>query len=265
MPEAWRPGPLRRFLRQFHNPLIYVLVAASAVTLATGHVADTAVILAVVLVNALLGFVQEGRAERSMEAIRGMLAPQATVRRDGRRMTLRGEDLVPGDLVILEPGDRVPADLRLIEAHALSIDEAILTGESVPAAKDIRPVPAEAGPGERASMAHSGTFVTTGSGLGVVTATGPATEIGRISWLVGGIEPVATPLVRQMDAFARWLTVLILIVAGLAVALAVLGRGMAFEEGLMIALGLAVAAIPEGLPAVLTIALAIGVRAMAGS
>jgi len=263
LPERRRRGPLRRFLAQFANLLIGVLLAAAAVTAATGHPIDTAVILTVVLVTALLGFIQEGRAERSVEAIRGLLAPRAAVLRDGARQDIDAAGVVTGDVVLLEAGERVPADLRLIAAHGLLIDEAVLTGESVPAAKHTRPVAAAAAVADRASMAHSGTIVAAGSGSGVVTATGAATEIGRISGLAAEVEPLATPLVRQMDRFSRWLTVVILLVAGLVLLYGLTVRGLPFAEMMMNALGLAVAAIPEGLPAVLTVALAVGVRAMA--
>ncbi|HET6519151.1 MAG TPA: HAD-IC family P-type ATPase, partial [Geminicoccaceae bacterium] len=263
LPPPPARGPVRRFLAQFDNLLIYVLLGAAAVTALLGHWLDTAVILGVVLVNAVLGFVQEGRAERALDAIRDMLSPHATVVRDGRRVTVAAEDVVPGDLVFLQSGDRVPADLRLIRARGLQVQEAALTGESLPVEKGTAPVAAGAPLGDRTSMAYSGTLVTHGQGTGVVVATGAGTEIGRISGLLAEVERLTTPLLRKMASFARWLTGAILVVAALTFAFGVLGRGYAPTEMFMTVVGLAVAAIPEGLPAILTVTLAIGVQRMA--
>lgn len=263
LPEPPRRSPLRRFLLQFHNILIYVLLASAGITAALGHVADTLVILAVVVANAVIGFIQEGKAERAMEAIRRMLAPRAAVLRDGTRCSVAGEELVPGDVVVLEAGARVPADLRLLREHGLQVQEAILTGESVPAEKQSDAVPAASALGDRACMAYSGTIVTAGQGTGVVVATGAATEIGRISGLLAGVETLTTPLVRQMDAFARWLTILILLCSALLLLYGWFVAHHPFDEMFMLVVGLAVAAIPEGLPAVLTITLAVGVQQMA--
>jgi len=263
LPAAAPRGVLRRFLGQFRNLLIYVLLGAAAVTLLLGHPVDAAVILGVVLVNAAVGFVQEGRAEQALEAIRGMLVQHASVLRDGRRLTIEAAELVPGDLVLLEAGDRVPADLRITRARGLRIEEAALTGESVPAEKAADPVAPQAALGDRAPMAFSGTLVAAGQGIGVVVATGAATELGRISAMLGGVQQLTTPLLRQMDAFARRLTGVILGLAALVFAFAWLLRGYEVEAAFMAVVGIAVAAIPEGLPAVLTIALAIGVRRMA--
>ena len=263
LPVAKPRSALRRFLAQFDNLLIYVLLASAAITLALGHGTDAAVIAAVVLLNAAIGFVQEGRAERALSAIRGMLAPHASVMRGGHRLTVEAETLVPGDLVLLDPGDRVPADLRLLRTRNLRIEEAALTGESVPVDKSPAPVAAEAPLGDRNSVAFSGTLVAVGRGAGVVVATGADTEIGRVSALVGAVETLRTPLLRQMDGFARRLTVVILGLSAAVFAFAVLARGYATEDAFLVVVGLAVAAIPEGLPAVMTIALAIGVRRMA--
>jgi magnesium-transporting ATPase (P-type) len=252
-----------RFLLQFHNVLIYVLIVAAVLAVAIGHSVDAVVILAVVLVNAVVGYVQEGRAERALDAIRNMIDPQASVIRDGRRLTLAAEDIVPGDLVLLEPGDRVPADLRLFRVRNLRIDEASLTGESVPADKGVAPVSRDALLGDRSSMAYLGTFVAAGSGTGIVVATGAATELGRISTLVGSIEPLTTPLIRQMNALARTLTAIILALSVAVFVFAVLVRGYQWPEAFMVMIGVIVAAIPEGLPAVMTITLAIGVQRMA--
>ena len=264
LPEPPRRSPLLRFLSHFHNVLIYVLVASAAVTAALGHWVDTGVILAVVVVNAAIGYVQEGRAEQAMAAIRGMLAPRSAVLRDGRRQGVDAADLVPGDIVFVEAGDRVPADLRLISANGLKAEEAILTGESVPVDKGTAPVAAEAALGDRRPMLFSGTLVAAGAGRGVVAATGAGTEIGRISGMLSEVEVLTTPLVRQMDIFARWLTLFILLVAASLLAWGYFVGHLPFAELFMAVVGLSVAAIPEGLPAVLTITLAVGVQAMAG-
>lgn len=263
LPTPPQRGPLLRLLSHFHNLLIYVLIASAVITAALGHLIDTGVILAVVIVNAVIGFIQEGRAERAMEAIRGMLASHAAVVRDGRRRSVDGADLVPGDVVLIEAGDRVAADLRLIEARGLKSEEAILTGESVPVDKSNDPVAVESSLGDRRSVLFSGTMVVSGTGRGVVVATGVRTEIGRISGMISDIRTLTTPLVRQMDVFARWLTAFILIVAGCLLAYGYHVGDLPFLDLFMAVVGLSVAAIPEGLPAVLTITLAIGVQAMA--
>jgi len=263
LPEPPPKSPVLRFLAHFHNVLIYVLIAAAVVTAALAHWVDTGVILAVVLVNAVIGFVQEGRAEQAMAAIRGMLAPRSGVLRDGRRVSVDAADLVPGDIVLVEAGDKVPADLRLIEARGLSAAEAILTGESVPVEKSLPPVASDAALGDRASMLFSGTLVAAGTGRGVVVATGGGTEIGQISGLLAGVETLTTPLVQQMDIFAKWLTLFILILAASLMAYGYFVSHVEFGDLFMAVVGLSVAAIPEGLPAVLTITLAVGVQAMA--
>ena len=263
LPEAPRRGALRRFLGQFRNLLIYVLLGAAAATLALQHWVDAGVILAVVLANAAIGFVQEGRAEQAMEAIQDMLAPRAAALRDGRRRSLDAAELVPGDLALVEAGDRVPADLRLIEARGLKVEEAALTGESVPVDKSPAPVPAEAALGDRGSMLFSGTMVVAGTGRGVVAATAADSQIGRIGAMLSQVEPLSTPLLRQMDRFARWLTLFILAVAAATLAWGRLSGAMPFAELFMAVVGLCVAAIPEGLPAVLTITLAVAVQSMA--
>lgn len=262
LPEPPRHSPVVRFLSHFHNVLIYVLIASAITTAAMGHWIDTGVILAVVLINSVIGYIQEGRAEQAMEAISGMLAPRSAVLRDGRRISIDASDLVPGDIVLLEAGDRVPADLRLIQALGLKADEAILTGESIPVAKDIAPVAENASLGERSCMLFSGTLIAAGVGRGVVTASGADTEIGKISGMINRVDRLTTPLVAQMDRFARWLTAFILIVAGTLLAYGYFVGHQPFSELFIIVVGLSVAAIPEGLPAVLTITLAVGVQAM---
>lgn len=261
-----RRSALARFMLQFHNVLVYVLLAAAAVTGALGMWVDTAVIVGVVVINAIVGFLQEGKAERALEAVRNMLSPHATVVRDGQRLTVPAEDLVPGDRVVIEAGDKIPADIRLIHADRLQIDEAMLTGESVPASKVTDQVAVDAVLGDRRCMSYSGTFVTGGQGGGVVVATGDATELGRINAMLTEVQTLETPLTRQMAQFGRWLTMAILVIAGLTFAFGLLTPGMAghgLVDLFMATVGLAVAAIPEGLPAIVTITLAIGVQRMA--
>ena len=254
---------LARIASQFNNVLIYALIASAGVTALLDHWVDTAVIVAVVIVNAVIGFIQEGRAEEAMAAIRNMLAPHATVVRGGERRSIDAADLVPGDIVIIEAGDRVSADLRLLTAHGLKAEEAVLTGESVPVEKSVAPVAADAPLGDRASMLFSGTLVAAGTGRGLVVATGGESEIGRISGLIASVETLTTPLLRQMDLFARWLTVFILLIAASLLVWGYFVGHADFGELFMSVVGLSVAAIPEGLPAVLTITLSVGVRAMA--
>ncbi|MBI4194321.1 MAG: cation-transporting P-type ATPase [Betaproteobacteria bacterium] len=263
LPPPQRRGPLARFVLQFHNVLIYVLLAAAAVTAALGHWIDTGVIVAVVLINAVIGFVQEGKAERAIEAIRSMLSLHALVLRDGRRREIPADELVPGDVVLLASGDKVPADLRLIEVRTLRVEEAALTGESVPVEKSLRPVAEAATIGDRACMAYSGTLITYGQAKGVVVATGARTEIGRISGMLHEVVELATPLTRRMEEFARWLTAAILGSAAVTFAFGLLARDYTAADMFLAVVGLAVAAIPEGLPAIMTITLAIGVQRMA--
>lgn len=260
--EATKRSNLMRFLLQFHNILIYVLIGCAVVTAALDHWTDTGVILAVVIANAIIGYIQEGKAEKAMDAIRHMLAPHANVIRGGERISIEGDQLVPGDIVLLEAGDKVPADLRMLTAHGMSVQEAILTGESVPVEKHIEPVVADAPLGDRSCMAFSGTLVTSGQGKGVVVATGSDTEIGRISGLLSEVEMLTTPLVSQMGVFAKWLTIFILLIAALLLTYGYFVGHHDFTEMFMAVVGLSVAAIPEGLPAVLTITLAVGVQAM---
>ncbi len=263
LPERHTQGPLRRFLHQFHNVLIYVLMVAGGVTALLGHWLDAGVIFGVVVLNAVIGFVQEGRAENALKSIRQMLSLNAMVRRDGHQQTVRAETLVPGDVVLLQPGDKVPADLRLFQTKGLQLQEAVLTGESLAVEKGSEPVALQSVVGDRRCMAYSGTLVTHGQGAGVVVATAEETEIGHISTLVSGVEAVTTPLLRQMAQFGRWLTAAILVIAAVAFGFGVWVRDYAAAEMFLAAVSLAVAAIPEGLPAIMTITLAIGVQRMA--
>ncbi|MDP3287082.1 MAG: HAD-IC family P-type ATPase, partial [Methyloversatilis sp.] len=254
---------LQRMLAQFENVLIRVLIAAAVVTALLGHLLDSAVIAGVVLINALIGFLQEGKAEAALDAIRKMLSPRAQVLRGGRRIDLPAAELVRGDIVFLASGDRVPADLRLLDVRNLRIDESALTGESVAVDKHTEICADEAALGDRRSMAFSGTLVTYGQGTGVVVATGASTEIGHISTLLAGVQELATPLTRRMAAFSAWLTWTILGVAAVAFAFGILVHDFSIADMFLAAVGIAVAAIPEGLPAIMTVTLAIGVQRMA--
>jgi magnesium-transporting ATPase (P-type) len=263
LPEPVRPGPLRRLARQFANLLIQVLLVAAAVSFAIGHALDAAVILAVVLLNAVTGFVQEGRAERALEAVRDLIAPRATVLRRGRREGVDAATLVPGDVVVVEPGDRVPADARVLTARGLRVQEAALTGESVAVDKTPDPVAADAALGDRSAMLFAGTLVAAGHGTAVVAATGPATEIGRIGVRLAEAPRLDTPLLRAFDRFARLQTFVVFGVAAVAFAAALALHDMPPSDLFMAMVSLAVAAIPEGLPTILTVTLAIGVHRMA--
>ncbi|MCZ4304125.1 HAD-IC family P-type ATPase [Zoogloeaceae bacterium G21618-S1] len=263
LPPPRRRGPWLRLALQFHNPLIYVLLVAGAMTFALDDYIDAGVILGVVLINAAIGFVQEGKAEKALEAVRAMLASHATVVRGGARHEIDAAELVPGDVVLLESGARVPADLRLIRVKNLRVSEAALTGESVPVDKSTGAVDVAAAIGDRACMAYSGTVVSCGQARGVVVATGRATEIGRIGTLVGEVQTLATPLTRRLDQFARQITAFILSVCVLTFAYGCWLREMPMLDIFLAMVGLAVSAIPEGLPAIVTIVLAIGTREMA--
>lgn len=263
LPQVARRAAWRRFLQQFHNPLIYVLLGAGIVTMLLEDHVDAAVILGVVLINACIGYIQEGKAERALDAVRNMLAHQATVLRGGERHNILAAELVPGDIVLLASGDRVPADLRLCRVKNLRVVEASLTGESLPIEKALAPVPAGASLGDRLCMAYSGTLVAFGQAAGIVVATGVHTELGQIGRMVSEVETLATPLTRRLDQFARQITAAILLI-GLVTFLYghYVQRMPAFDIFLAV-VGLAVAAIPEGLPAVVTIVLAIGTRTLA--
>lgn len=263
LPEQRRTPALLRFLLQFNNALILFLLAAAVLAGVLGHWVDAAVIIGVVCVNAIVGFVQEGKAEEALNALRSLLAPSARVVRAGQRLSVPVATLVPGDVVLLEAGDRVPADLRLLRARGLLVDEAILTGESVASMKTEAFVDAKAALGDREGMAYSGTLVAAGQGVGLVVATGSHTEIGRISSLLGSVESLTTPLLRQVNQFGRRFTVLSIVVAGVLFAYAAGFRNMDWVDALMVVVAIAVSLVPEGLPAVITITLAIGVRRMA--
>jgi cation-transporting P-type ATPase F len=262
LPAPKGAGLLMRILGQFHHPLIYVLLAAGAITAVLGEYVDSAVIFGVVVINAIVGFIQESKAEAALEGLRSMVRTNAKVVRDGHELTVPSDELVPGDLVLLEAGDKVPADVRLSRFAELRVNESALTGESVPVAKDEIVLPETIPVADRRNMAYSGTLVTSGSGAGIVVATGVETELGAIHRLVGAAETLATPLTQKLAGFSKILTVGILALAAVTFAVGLL-RGQDAVETFTAAIALAVGAIPEGLPAAVTITLAIGVARMA--
>lgn len=263
LPAPEPDGLLKRFFKHFHDILIYILLAAAGITALLGHWIDTFVILSVVVINALIGFFQEGKAEEALAGIRKMLSLHAQVRRGGDFHDIEAELLVPGDIVRLRSGDKVPADIRLIDITNLRIEESALTGESVAAAKQTDPVLKEAPLGDRKSMAYSGCLVAAGRGMGVVVQTGLQTQLGRINKMIQEVEKLATPLTRQMAYFGKVLSVVILFLAALMFAVGWFFHDMPMEDLFFAAIGFAVAAIPEGLPAILSITLALGVQRMA--
>lgn len=272
-PNALKKGRkktfLQRFILQFGDFMVLILLGAAAVSFATSCLqgeadfADTLLILGIVMANALIGTVQEAKAEHALEALRTMSAPHASVLRDGKRAVLTSEALVPGDIVLLKTGDVVPADLRLLESTQLYAEESALTGESVPAAKSAGAVCAEkTGAAERENMLFSGTGVASGHGVGVVTATGMETEMGRIAAMLGEEETPDTPLKARLRKTGKVIGLLVVLICAVIFVIGLIQRVNPLEM-FMIAISLAVAAIPEGLPAVVTIVLALGVRRMA--
>jgi len=253
---------LRRFLMQFVQPLVYILVIATVITAFLGEWVDASVIFGIVLVNAIVGFIQEGKAEKAIEALTKMVVTEATVRRDGTIGRVPSSELVPGDVVLLQSGDRVAADLRLFRVRNLQIDESMLTGESVPVEKHAQPMALDTILAERRNVAYTGTLVTYGQAEGVVWATGERTETGRIAGLIAGAADLDTPLTRKIAAFSRLLMVVILFLSVVTFAIGV-WRGEPWVDMFMAAVALAVGAIPEGLPAAMTITLAVGVSRMA--
>ena len=252
-----------RLGRQFTAPLVLVLIGAAAVTGFLGEWVDATVIFIVVVVNAIVGFLQESKAENALEALMKMTVAEAVVRRDGKKIRVNSAELVPGDIVMLSGGDRVPADIRLLETKSLQIDESSLTGESVPAAKRPDPLHADTVLADRVNMAYAGSLVTAGTGTGVVWATGDRTETGRVAFLIAEAVDLTTPLTRKIARFSGILLWVILALAAALFAYGVLFRGGSTIEMLMASVALAVGVIPEGLPAAITIVLAIGVSRMA--
>src|ERR1700757_21809 len=263
LPEGKKRGPFMRFLSQFNNILVYVLLGAGFTKLMLNLWVDAAIIFGVVILNALLGFFQEGKAEKALESIRNMLSAEARTVRGGETRMIAAEQLVPGDVVLLESGDKIPADLRLIEAKNLRTEEAALTGESVPAEKSVDAVPANATVGDRESMAFSGTMVVSGRAAGLVVATGNETELGRINQLLAGVSPLETPLLRQIKRFGYAITAVIGVISVLIFAYGKWVKGIDFVELFQAVVSIAVSVIPEGLPALITVTLAIGVQRMA--
>src|SRR5499426_3447495 len=263
LPEGRKRGPLMRLAAQFNNILVYVLLGAGFTKMMMGLWIDAAIILGVVILNGLLGFIQEGKAEKALDSIRNMLSAEARTLRGGETRMTPAEQLVPGDIVLLESGDKVPADLRLADAKNLRTEEAALTGESVPAEKTVDAVPANATVGDRESMAFSGTMVVSGRATGVVVATGSETELGRINQLLASVSALETPLLRQIKKFGYAITAAVGIVGVLVFAYGKWVTGIPFVELFQAVTGIAVSLIPEGLPALITITLAIGVQRMA--
>jgi Ca2+-transporting ATPase len=273
--EAEKPVPAwRRFLAQFRDTLVILLLIATAVSVGLwAYERDSALpyeglaIFAIVLLNGILGYVQESRAERAVAALRAMSAAEASVVRDGERRSVPASELVPGDVILVEEGDTIPADARLVQSTALQASEASLTGESLPVQKDVRPIEEEVGLGDRSNMLFSGTAATYGRGRAVVTATGMQTELGKIAGMLRRAEDEATPLQKELDRTGKLLGAIVLVIAAVIVATILLVEGVrepaAIFDVLILGVALAVAAVPEGLPAIVTAVLAIGVQRMA--
>ncbi|MBF1999324.1 MAG: cation-transporting P-type ATPase [Synechococcales cyanobacterium M58_A2018_015] len=251
-----------RFILQFHQPLLYILLVAGAIKALLGSWTNAAVIWGVTVINAIIGYVQESKAEGAIAALAKAVITETTVLREGQTLRIPSQDLVPGDIVFLASGDKVPADLRLFKVRNLQVDESALTGESVPVNKSSQPLPADTPLAERSNMAYAGSFVTFGQGQGIVVATGNATEMGQISQSMERQVSLTTPLTRKFAKFSRILLYVVLTLAALTFAIG-LGQGESWLYMFEAAVALAVSAIPEGLPAVVTITLAIGVNRMA--
>lgn len=255
-------SPWKVLFRQINNPLIWVLLGSAALAIGLGKVTDGLVVLAVVVLNTLIGFIQEFRAGQAIEALARMVPETVTALRGGTKISLSAEKLVPGDVVELASGDKVPADMRLISARNLQVEEAALTGESVPVRKQLPAVAENASLGDRTNLTFGGTLVTSGAARAVVVATGDTTELGRISRMLGEATDMQTPMTKALATIGRYLTGAILAMSVVLLGVGLV-RGYALSEALLVAITLAVAAIPEGLPAIVTIALAIGVQRMA--
>jgi calcium-translocating P-type ATPase len=263
LPEAKRDPKWKKFIKQFNDVLIYVLLAAAVLTIILGHFADTVVILLVVLINAAIGYFQENKAEKALDGIKNMLSLKSTVLRNGMRKEVPSEELVPGDIVLLSSGDKVPADLRLIQADNLNIEESPLTGESSSVEKNTDPLSSDTVLGDRFNMAFSSTAVVSGSGTGIVVATGTHTEIGQINQSISSVEETETPLLRQTNQFGKMLSLVIVGISFILFINAAFFYDYPIGELLLYAISLTVSAIPEGLPAILSIILSIGMQVMA--
>lgn len=253
---------LERFLLQFHQPLVYILIAAGLVTAYLGEWVDSLVILAVVFVNAIVGFIQESKAVKALDSLSSSMSTETTVFRSGKPLKIPTSQVVPGDIVVLRSGDKIPADMRIFSFKELRIDESTLTGESLPVDKSAGRLPPETVLADRKNMAYAGTLVSFGQGRGIVVATGNKTEIGRISGLIDSAEDLDTPLTQKITRFSHMLLIAILVLASASFVLGLL-RDEPVNEIFMAAVALAVGAIPEGLPAAVTIILALGVSRMA--
>lgn len=262
LPEVERKPLWRVFAGQFASPLIYILFVAAVISFAMGHASDAAVILAIVLINAVIGAVQEGRAEHSMSALRRLSALKVRVVRDGREWLIEARELVPGDILLLAAGDQVGADARLLEAAALEATEAALTGESLPVMKQTGLVPEESALGDRRNMIYSGTHLTAGRGRAVVVATGLQTEVGKIARMTATAQEPSTPLEQRLAQFGQWLVAASIVLFALVLAFGLM-RGIPFVDIFMVAISQMVSMVPEGLPVAMTIALAVGMQRMA--
>jgi Ca2+-transporting ATPase len=263
--EGKKKSLVQKFFEQFKDLMIIVLLAAAIISAVVSHeIVDSIIILAVVIINAIMGVVQEAKAEQAIEALREMSTPNANVLRNGHTVTIKSDELVPGDIVLLEAGDVVPADLRLLEASSLKIEEAALTGESVPVEKELTVIDAtDVGIGDRVNMAYSNSNVTYGRGKGVVVNTGMATEVGKIAGMLARAEETETPLKRNLNELGKFLTIAIIVIAVIMFFVGTIFNNTSWVDMLLTSISLAVAAIPEGLPAIVTIILALGTQVMA--
>ncbi|MEG3128646.1 cation-transporting P-type ATPase [Pantoea cypripedii] len=263
LPQKQGKSAFMRFIAHFKDVLIYILLAAAVITALMGHWVDTFVILGVAVINALIGYIQESNAEKSLKSIQNMLSNDAIVLREGLQATVATQNIVPGDVVMLRPGDKIPADLRLFEVHNLRVEEAILTGESTVVSKNTAALEGEKSLGDRVNLAYSGTTVSAGTAMGVVIATGGDTELGHINAMISSIEEAKTPLLVQIDKLGKAIfAIILLMMAGLFV-FGFLLRDIPLGELLLSVISLAVAAVPEGLPAIISIILSLGVQSMA--
>jgi magnesium-transporting ATPase (P-type) len=263
IPKGKKRSTFDRLLAQFKNTLIYILLIAAVITALIEHWIDMWVILAVVIINAVIGFIQEGRAEKALEDLQEMLSLEATAIRNGEKSEVEADGLVPGDVVTLKSGDKIPADIRIIKSKNFTVEESPLTGESEAVEKNTEPVEADAVIGDQKSMAFSGTMVTYGKATGIVVKTGAETEIGKINKMMTEVEDLTTPLLKKIEEFSKWLSIIILATAAFFFAFGYFIQDYDVYEMFLIVIGLVVAAIPSGLPAIITIALAVAVRRMA--